>query len=70
MAFYDGHAPDYREHQRSLPDLSKLGGWLAQDAEEKIPETQWRREVERGVELGLPGADSIDDPDISCFQRG
>ena len=28
------------------------------------------REVERGVELGLPGADSIDDPDISCFQRG
>ncbi len=70
MPFYDTHAPNYRKHQRDLPDISHLNGWLAQDAEAELPDTQYRNEIARSLEFGLPGSDSIADPDISCFQRG
>jgi agmatinase len=41
---------------------------VAREAE--LPTTAWEREVERGLELGLPGADSIVDKRIPTFSRG
>ena len=71
MTFYKRHAPNRREHERDLPDVSGFDGYKAQDAEAAIPTTQWQAEVKRGQELGLPPADSIEDKsEISCFQRG
>jgi agmatinase len=42
----------------------------AVDAEARLPTTAWEREVARGLELGLPGADSIVDRTIPTFSRG
>lgn len=39
-------------------------------AEAKLPTTAWEREIARGLELGLPGADSINDKTIPTFSRG
>jgi agmatinase len=39
-------------------------------AEERLPTTKWEAEVARGLELGLPGADSITDRRIPTFSRG
>lgn len=39
-------------------------------AEEQLPTTKWEAEVARGLELGLPGADSINDKRIPTFSRG
>ena len=35
-----------------------------------LPTTKWEEEVARGLELGLPGADSIVDKRIPTFSRG
>jgi agmatinase len=40
------------------------------EAEELLPTTAWEREVARGLELGLQGADSIVDRTIPTFSRG
>jgi len=42
----------------------------AVEAEALLPTTAWEREVARGLELGLPGADSIVDRTIPTFSRG
>ena len=42
----------------------------AVEAEAILPTTAWEREMARGVELGLPGADSIVDRNIPTFSRG
>src|SRR5215208_2263537 len=42
----------------------------AVEAEAKLPTTRWEEEVARGLELGLPGADSIVDKRIPTFSRG
>jgi agmatinase len=42
----------------------------ALEAEAIIPTTKWDEEVARGLELGLPGADSIVDRRIPTFSRG
>src|SRR6202035_1463463 len=39
-------------------------------AEAHLPSTRWEEEVARGLELGLPGADSITDRRIPTFSRG
>jgi agmatinase len=39
-------------------------------AEAVLPTTKWEAEVARGLELGLPGADSIVDRRIPTFSRG
>ena len=39
-------------------------------AEANLPTTKWEEEVARGLELGLPGADSIVDKRIPTFSRG
>ena len=42
----------------------------AVEAEQLLPTTAWEREIARGLELGLPGADSIVDRTIPTFSRG
>jgi agmatinase len=42
----------------------------AVEAEELLPSTAWGREIARGLELGLPGAESIVDRSIPTFSRG
>jgi agmatinase len=42
----------------------------AVEAEAELPTARWEREVRRGLELGLPGADSIVDRTIPTFSRG
>jgi hypothetical protein len=39
-------------------------------AEARLPTARWDEEVARGLELGLPGADSINDRRIPTFSRG
>ena len=41
----------------------------AVEAEALLPTTKWEEEVARGLELGLPGADSIQDRRIPTFRR-
>ena len=71
MSFYDKHAPNRREHNRDLPDLSQYDGMKAQKAEGALPSAYDEKEMKRIKELGLEPADSIEDKtEISCFQRG
>jgi agmatinase len=42
----------------------------ALEVEATIPTSKWDEEVARGLELGLPGADSIKDRRIPTFSRG
>ena len=42
----------------------------AVEAEATLPTTKWEAEIARGLELGLPGADSIVDRRIPTFSRG
>ena len=67
-----------------MSDATHLGGPLpehlhdnygpearfAVEAEAALPTTRWEEEVARGLELGLPGADSIVDRRIPTFSRG
>ncbi|HEY1633844.1 MAG TPA: agmatinase family protein [Acidimicrobiales bacterium] len=56
---------DWRVHDRHGPEAKR-----ALEAEALIPTTAWEEEVARGLELGLPGADSIVDKAIPTFSRG
>jgi agmatinase len=42
----------------------------AVESEALLPTTRWEEEIARGLELGLPGADSIVDQTIPTFSRG
>jgi agmatinase len=52
------------------PDLTKLRGWKAMQAEEDLPETGWDQEKKWALRMGLTGADSLDDKSIPTFARG
>lgn len=45
-------------------------GWKAALKEAEIPRTKFDQEVAEGLELGLPGASSIEDKTIPTFSRG
>mmetsp|Transcript_32784 Transcript_32784/g.55868 ORF Transcript_32784/g.55868 Transcript_32784/m.55868 type:complete len:425 (-) Transcript_32784:67-1341(-) len=45
-------------------------GWQAAVKEASIPTTRHDEEVKRGLEIGLPGASSIEDKTIPTFSRG
>lgn len=51
-------------------DKTKLQGWKAMHKEAELPYARWKEEVRRGLEFGLPGADSIQDKSIPTFARG
>jgi agmatinase len=42
----------------------------AVEAESKLPTSKWEEEIQRGLEMGLAGADSIVDRRIPTFSRG
>lgn len=58
-----------RNHHPSF-DKMKLDGWKAMHKEEKLSSSKWEEEKARALELGLQGADSIEDRSIPTFSRG
>jgi agmatinase len=57
--------PEDELHDRYGPEAR-----YAVAAEDSLPTTKWEEEIARGLELGLPGADSINDKRIPTFSRG
>ena len=61
------------EHRRVGPPdpeaLKRLKGYEAREREVSLGSARWDAEVERSLEIGLPGSDSIDDKTISTFSR-
>jgi len=55
LPLHDRHGPEAR---------------YAVEAEARLPTAKWEEEVARGLELGLPGADSLVDRTIPTFSRG
>ena len=52
------------------PDFTQTRGWKAVQAEKLLPKDGLNAEIARGLELGLPGASSIEDQTIPTFSRG
>ncbi len=52
------------------PDLTKLLGWRAARAEEAIPGSEWEKEKQWALRMGLTAAESIEDRSIPTFARG
>lgn len=64
-------APQGRMHAHHPSfDKTQLQGWKAMHKEAELPRSAWEAEVKRGLELGLPGANSIEDRSIPTFARG
>lgn len=63
-------APDRVRYHH--PDYNKLEtqGWKALDAEKNISSEKYRREVQWALDMGLPGAESLEDRSIPTFVRG
>ncbi|MEX2374136.1 MAG: agmatinase, partial [Dehalococcoidia bacterium] len=63
------HSHDYRGevplHENYGPEAR-----YAVEAEALLPLTKHEQEIARGLELGLPGADSLVDKRIPTFSRG
>lgn len=59
-----------RFHHPSPFDPQTTKGWKAAVQEASIPTTKHDEEVKRGLEIGLPGASSIEDKTIPTFSRG
>ena len=57
-----GHHPSF--------DKTSLLSWPMLGRESQIPLDAWHAEQVRGLELGLPGADSLTDKTIPTFSRG
>lgn len=71
VAFFDSHAPNYREHNRKLPDVGQFQGMKSAGGETSLPKKKWAADNLRIKELGLEPAESIEDKtEFSCFQRG
>mmetsp|Transcript_20159 Transcript_20159/g.47185 ORF Transcript_20159/g.47185 Transcript_20159/m.47185 type:complete len:192 (-) Transcript_20159:2057-2632(-) len=64
------HQRQVRHHHPDpfSPQMTK--GWKAALKEATIPTTKFDQEIAEGLELGLPGASSIDDKTIPTFSRG
>lgn len=62
--------PNNRRYHHPDFDQRKTQGWQALQAESELSEDGWNRELQRTLELGLPGADSIEDKTIPTFARG
>jgi agmatinase len=61
-----------RERRRHHPSYDKLQslGWKAVEAEGELSAKAWLREVAWAKEMGLAGADSLEDHSIPTFARG
>jgi agmatinase len=58
------------DRRRHHPDLTKLGGWRAAQAEADIPGAEWEKEKAWALRMGLTAADSVQDRSIPTFARG
>lgn len=65
------HIPSERV-RRHHPDYTKLDsqGWKSVEAEGRLPTAGWKREQQWALDMGLPGAESIQDRSIPTFARG
>ena len=61
---------DHCDKRFHHPDLTKMRGWKAMQAEEGIPGKGWEEEKKWALRMGLTGADSIEDKSIPTFARG
>ncbi len=61
-----------RERRRHHPSYEKLQslGWKAAEAEGELSAKGWLREVKWAKDMGLAGADSLEDRSIPTFARG
>ncbi len=66
------HPRDQRHSDKRFhhPDLTKMRGWKAMQAEEGIPGKGWEEEKKWALRMGLTGAESIEDKSIPTFARG
>jgi agmatinase len=51
-------------------DKTQLQGWKMAHKEAELPHSGWDAEEQRCLDLGLPGADSLEDKSIPTFARG
>ena len=67
-----GLAPLRRDRRAHHPSYEKLAslGWRMAEAEGRLPGEGWRKEQRWAVEMGLPGAESLEDRTIPTFARG
>ena len=67
-----GLAASPKAEHRHHPDFNarETRGWKAVEAEGRLPEEGWRREQQRALDMGLPGAASLTDRSIPTFARG
>uniref|UniRef100_A0A7S3LBH6 Agmatinase n=1 Tax=Amphora coffeiformis TaxID=265554 RepID=A0A7S3LBH6_9STRA len=65
-----GTLSQVRYHHPSPFDMKATKGWKAALKEAEIPTTKADAETARCLEMGLPGASSIDDKTIPTFSRG
>lgn len=67
-------APGRPPHERRFhhPSYEKLNsfGWKAAEAEGRLSDSGYKREIEWALSMGLPGADSLTDRSIPTFSRG
>jgi hypothetical protein len=73
MGLHHDHAHPHPEQTGSEPTVHDRYGpeaAFAVAAEARLPTTKWQEEIARGLEYGLPGADSIKDRTIPTFSRG
>jgi len=63
------HPPGARQHHPDF-DRLQLRGWKAAQAEAEIPHAAWNRERQWALQMGLAGADSLEDRAIPTFARG
>lgn len=59
-----------RRHHHPSFDKTQLQGWKMMHKEAELPHNKWDEEEKRCLELGLQGADSIEDKSIPTFARG
>ncbi|CAM9215938.1 unnamed protein product, partial [Hapterophycus canaliculatus] len=64
------HPSPFDDGDSNATKWKKTQGWRAAQAERDLPTTVHDKEVEKGLEHGLPGASSIVDRTIPTFSRG
>ena len=67
-----GLHPARERVRRHHPDYNKLEtqGWKSLDAEAKLSSAGYSKEMQWALDMGLPGADSLEDRSIPTFSRG
>lgn len=71
---FDRHSPcalrAHRCHHHPSFDKTMLHGWKCMHREADLPHDAWAAEERRCLELGLSGAESVEDKSIPTFARG